>query len=76
MAITAGQEIEEYINTVQLFVFPALLVIAHNSGGALFLKDSDYEYDERGEVTGVRIPPDLHDLALVVAQDMYRYTQN
>jgi hypothetical protein len=75
MATLTQPEVEEYISAVQLFVFPALLVIAHNTG-SMFLHDSDFEYDSKGEVTGVTIPPDLHDLALVVAQDMYRYAQN
>lgn len=76
MPTLSEQDAQEYVNAVQLFVFPALLTIAHNSGSRLFLRDSDYEYDENGEVVAVKIPPDLHELALVVAQDMYRFSQN
>lgn len=76
MPTLSEQDVQEYVNAVQLFVFPALLTIAHNSGSQLFLRDSDYEYDENGEVVAVKIPPDLHELALVVAQDMYRFSQN
>lgn len=76
MPTLSEQDAQEYVNAVQLFVFPALLTIAHNSGSQLFLRDSDYEYGENGEVVAVKIPPDLHELALVVAQDMYRFSQN